>query len=104
MITFLTTDGISNFIETASLSVFVVGGAVGASAAAAAAAAVLHATAGGNLGRGGWRASHTLCSIKLNQEMAWRSGSVIDCHVTAPGSIPGGNGVKTQLYLLRKGQ
>ena len=44
MITFSTTDGISNFIETVSLSVFGVGGAVGASAAA-----VLHAAAGADL-------------------------------------------------------
>ena len=28
--------------------------------------------------------------------MAWRSGSVMDCHATARGSIPGGNGVKTK--------
>ena len=28
-------------------------------------------------------------------DVAWRSGSVIDCHVTARGSIPVGNGVKT---------
>ena len=28
-------------------------------------------------------------------ELAWRSGSVMDCHATARGSILGGNGVKT---------
>ena len=28
-------------------------------------------------------------------DLAWCSGSVIDCHATAWGSIPGGNGVKT---------
>ena len=28
-------------------------------------------------------------------ELAWRSGSVMDCHATAWGSIPGGNGIKT---------
>ena len=33
-------------------------------------------------------------------ELAWRSGSVMDCHVTSRGSIPGGYGVKT----LRKGE
>ena len=29
---------------------------------------------------------------------------VIDCHATARGSIPGGNGVKIELHVLRKGQ
>ena len=29
---------------------------------------------------------------------------VMDCHVTAWGSIPGGNGVFTELHVLRKGQ
>ena len=36
--------------------------------------------------------------------LAWRSGSVMDCHATARGSIPGGNGVFTELHVLRKGQ
>ena len=35
--------------------------------------------------------------------MAWRSGSVMDCHATALSSIPGGNGVKTELHVPRKG-
>ena len=26
--------------------------------------------------------------------LAWRSGSVMDCHAMARGSIPSGNGVK----------
>ena len=30
-----------------------------------------------------------------------RSASVMDCHATARGSIPGGNGIKTELYVLR---
>ena len=34
----------------------------------------------------------------------WRSGSVMDCHTTARGSIPGWNGIKTELHTLRKGQ
>ena len=38
------------------------------------------------------------------RELAWRSGSVMDCHATARGSIPGGNGVFTELHVLRKGQ
>ena len=37
-------------------------------------------------------------------ELAWRSGSVMDCHATTRGSIPGGNGGKTELHVLRKGQ
>ena len=37
-------------------------------------------------------------------ELPWRSGSVMDCHATAPGSIPGRDGVFTELYVLRKGQ
>ena len=37
-------------------------------------------------------------------ELAWRSGSVMDCHATARGSIPGGNGEFTKLRVLRKGQ
>ena len=37
-------------------------------------------------------------------KLAWRNGSVIDYHATARGSIPGGNGVKTELYVLRKRQ
>ena len=40
----------------------------------------------------------------LWEEQAWRIGSVMDCHATAWGSIPGGNGVKTELHVLRKGQ
>ena len=37
-------------------------------------------------------------------KLAWRRGSVMDCHATARGSIPGGTGVKTELHVLRKGQ
>ena len=37
-------------------------------------------------------------------ELAWRSGSVMDYHATARGSIPGGNGVTVELHVLRKGQ
>ena len=39
----------------------------------------------------------------LTVELAWRSGSVMDSHATARGSIPGWNGVKTELHVLRKG-
>ena len=44
-----------------------------------------------------------LCIIRL-EEMALRSGSVLDCHATARVSIPGGNGVFTELHVLRKVQ
>ena len=37
-------------------------------------------------------------------ELAWHSGSVMDCHATARGSIPAGNGIFTELHVLRKGQ
>ena len=42
--------------------------------------------------------------ITNNEELAWRSGIVRDCHTTARGSIPGGNGVFTELHVFRKGQ
>ena len=59
---------------------------------------------------------HYLCTITstsrislysnqiLEVELAWRSGSVMDCHTTVRGLIPGGNGEKTELQVLRKGQ
>ena len=37
-------------------------------------------------------------------ELAWRSGSINNYHATVRGSIPGENGVKTDLHILRKGQ
>ena len=50
----------------------------------------------------------TLVNVPLlracTKELAWRSGSVMDCHATARGSIPGGYGVLTELHVLRKGQ
>ena len=36
--------------------------------------------------------------------LAWRSGSVMDCHAMARGSIPVRNGVFTELHVLHKGQ
>ena len=39
-----------------------------------------------------------------NVELAWRSGSVMDCQATAWGSIPSGNGVRTELHVLCMGQ
>ena len=41
---------------------------------------------------------------KLSTQLAWCSGSIMDCHTTARGSISSGNGVKTELHVLRKGQ
>ena len=38
------------------------------------------------------------------EELAWRSGSVMNCHATARGSIPDRKCVKTELYVLHKGQ
>ena len=37
-------------------------------------------------------------------ELEWHSGSVMDCHATARGSIPGGDDIFTELHVLRKGQ
>ena len=37
-------------------------------------------------------------------KLAWRNDSIIDCHKTPRGSIPDGNGVKTELHILCKGQ
>ena len=42
--------------------------------------------------------------LRIIVELAWRSGSVMDCHAMARGSIPGGNGVKAELHVLYKGQ
>ena len=42
--------------------------------------------------------------LKLLVELAWRSGSIMDCHAMVQGSIPSGNGVFTELQVLRKGQ
>ena len=47
----------------------------------------------------------SICRLHLSwTELAWRSRSVMDCLVTAWGSIPGGNGVTAELHVLRKGQ
>ena len=40
----------------------------------------------------------------IKVELAWRSSSVMDCYEMARGSIPDGNGVFTELHVLRKGQ
>ena len=38
------------------------------------------------------------------EKLAWSSGCVTYCHATARGSIPGGNSVKPESHVLRKGQ
>ena len=35
-------------------------------------------------------------------ELAWRSGNIMVYHATARGSNPGGDGVKTELHVIRK--
>ena len=47
---------------------------------------------------------HVAQTVTTNMELAWHSCSVMDCHTTARGSIPGGNGVKSELYIICKGQ
>ena len=37
-------------------------------------------------------------------ELPWCSGSIMDCHATAPGSIPGRDGVFTEFHVHLKGQ
>ena len=37
-------------------------------------------------------------------ELTWRNGSVMGCRATTQGSNPGGNGVKIELDVHRKGQ
>ena len=45
-----------------------------------------------------------VCVCVYLVELAWRSGSVMDCHATAWGSIPGGNDIFTELHVLLKVQ
>ena len=45
------------------------------------------------------------CALQIYmKERPWRSGNVMNYHATAPGSIPGRDGVFTELHVLRKGQ
>ena len=41
---------------------------------------------------------------QISVERPWRSDNVMNCHATAPGSIPGRDGVYTELHVLRNGQ
>ena len=43
-------------------------------------------------------------SVHIEVELALRSGSAMNCHATTRGLIPGGNGVFTELHVLRKRQ
>ena len=52
-----------------------------------------------------YRTHHLAISYKNSlEELAWRSGSEMDCHATTRGSIPGGKGVFTKPHILHKGQ
>ena len=42
--------------------------------------------------------------VSFISKCPWRSGNVMNCHATAPGSIPCRDGVFTELHVLRKGQ
>ena len=42
--------------------------------------------------------------LNFKVELVWRSGCVMDCHAKARGSIPVGDGEKTELHVLRKEQ
>ena len=49
--------------------------------------------------------SYEKFTISMSEvELVWRSGDVMDCHATARDLKPGGNSVKTDLQVLRKGQ
>ena len=50
------------------------------------------------------RITMTANDITKIVELTWRSGSEMDCHVTAWGLIPDGNAVLTEFHVLRKGQ
>ena len=39
----------------------------------------------------------------MRVQFAWYCGRVMNCHAIPRGSIPGENGVKTELHVLRKG-
>ena len=51
--------------------------------------------------------SYCICILSLGglfivcEELAWRSGSVMNCQATARGSIYGGNGVKPSFRPLQ---
>ena len=43
-------------------------------------------------------------TFRLGAYITWRRSRVMDCHAMARGSIPGRNGVFTELHVLRKAQ
>ena len=54
---------------------------------------------------GGWcnNFTHDYIAILIGV-ISWRGDSVMDCHAMAQGSIPGENGVLTELHILHKGE
>ena len=47
---------------------------------------------------------YSIIKNALIQNRSGAGGCVMDCHATTWGSIPGGEGVKPELHVLRKGQ
>ena len=47
---------------------------------------------------------HLYRNTKVSSRACVGSDSVMDCHVTTRGLNPGGNGLFTELHVLRKGQ
>ena len=47
-------------------------------------------------------AIYELVNASNSWELAWRSGSVMDCHATARGSITGGSGVKLSFTIFAR--
>ena len=43
-----------------------------------------------------------VCVCVGGGELAWRSGCVMECHAMTKGSIPSGDGVKTELHVQRQ--
>ena len=50
-----------------------------------------------------WKLDTEFPTIFNEVKLAWRSGSVMDCHATARGSIPGGNGVENRASRTSQG-
>ena len=49
------------------------------------------------------KVKYVIVEAKMLVKLAWPSSSVMDCHVMAQGSIPGGNDVKNQASRPSKG-
>ena len=48
--------------------------------------------------------SKVILTLSTKHTFLTHSGNVMNCHATVPGSIPGQDGVFTELHVLRKGQ